>query len=30
MNGIGKLDRDQIKVVGFFSNDRFMRLADNS
>lgn len=29
MNGIGKLDRD-IKVVGLFLNDRFVRVVDPS
>lgn len=29
MNGIGKLDRD-VKVVGLFLNDRFVRVVDPS
>lgn len=29
MNGIGRLDRD-VKVVGLFLNDRFVRMVEQS
>jgi|JI6StandDraft_1071083.scaffolds.fasta_scaffold01370_22 hypothetical protein len=30
MNGIGKLDRGDIRVLGLFNNDRFVRLVESN